>query len=131
MYLRLFSEMNNAANPYSAYDHDGGARGAAHTQVWFRQAWRRVAIVIRGGRVRTVNRRLRRLGLPKLRGRTVKIGEQTITVTGMAKGAAMIGPNMSTMLALIMTDAALSKEDAQAALFETTSSSPTAAGCSR
>lgn len=56
--------------------------------------------------------------VPKLRGRTVKIGEQTITVTGMAKGAAMIGPNMSTMLALIMTDAALSKEDAQAALFD-------------
>jgi len=56
--------------------------------------------------------------VPKLRGRTVKIGEQTITVTGMAKGAAMIGPNMSTMLALIMTDAALTKEDAQAALFD-------------
>jgi hypothetical protein len=70
VYFRLFSEMNNAANPYSAYDHDGGPRGAAHSQVWFRQAWRRVAIVIRGGRVQTVNRRLRRLGLPKLRGRT-------------------------------------------------------------
>jgi glutamate N-acetyltransferase/amino-acid N-acetyltransferase len=56
--------------------------------------------------------------VPKLRGRTVKIGDETITVTGMAKGAAMIGPNMSTMLALIMTDAALSKEDAQAALFD-------------
>jgi glutamate N-acetyltransferase/amino-acid N-acetyltransferase len=54
----------------------------------------------------------------KLRGRTVKIGDQSITVTGMAKGAAMIGPNMSTMLALIMTDAAIGKEDAQAALFD-------------
>jgi glutamate N-acetyltransferase/amino-acid N-acetyltransferase len=54
--------------------------------------------------------------VPKIRGRIVKIGEQEITVTGIAKGAAMIGPNMSTMLALIMTDAALTKEDAQAAL---------------
>jgi hypothetical protein len=69
VYLRLFSEMNNAANPYSAYNHNGSPRGAAHTQVWFRQAWRRVAIVIRGGRVQTINLRLRRLGLPKLRGR--------------------------------------------------------------
>ncbi|MGD9635919.1 MAG: bifunctional glutamate N-acetyltransferase/amino-acid acetyltransferase ArgJ [Pirellulales bacterium] len=56
--------------------------------------------------------------VPKLRGRTVKIGDHTVTVTGMAKGAAMIGPNMSTMLALVMTDAALTKEDAQAALFD-------------
>jgi hypothetical protein len=70
VYLRLFSEMNNAANPYSAYHHNGSPRGAAHTQVWFRQAWRRVAIVIRGGRVGAINRRLRRLGLPRLRGRS-------------------------------------------------------------
>jgi glutamate N-acetyltransferase/amino-acid N-acetyltransferase len=54
--------------------------------------------------------------VPKIRGRVVKIGDQSITVTGIAKGAAMIGPNMSTMLALIMTDAAISKADAQAAL---------------
>ena len=52
VYLRLFSEMNNAANPYSAYDHDGRPRGAGHPQAWFRQAWRRVSIVIHGGRVR-------------------------------------------------------------------------------
>ena len=54
--------------------------------------------------------------VPKIRSRVVTIGDETITVTGIAKGAAMIGPNMSTMLALIMTDAALSKADAQAAL---------------
>ena len=70
VYLRLFSEMNNAANPYSAYDHSGKPRGAAHTQYWFKQAWRRVDLVLKGGSVRTVNRRLRRLGLPVLRGRS-------------------------------------------------------------
>ena len=37
-------------------------------------------------------------------------------VTGMAKGAAMMGPNMATMLALIMTDAPLDPAAAQAAL---------------
>jgi glutamate N-acetyltransferase/amino-acid N-acetyltransferase len=54
--------------------------------------------------------------VPKIRSREVTIAGQKITVTGIAKGAAMIGPNMSTMLALVMTDAALTKEDAQAAL---------------
>jgi len=34
----------------------------------------------------------------------------------MAKGAAMMGPNMATMLALVMTDAALTPAAAQAAL---------------
>ncbi len=52
----------------------------------------------------------------KLAGRTVTIGGREIQVTGMAKGAAMMGPNMATMLALIMTDAALEPAAAQAAL---------------
>ena len=40
----------------------------------------------------------------------------TYQITGMAKGAAMMGPNMATMLALIMTDAPLDRPTAQAAL---------------
>ena len=49
----------------------------------------------------------------KLAGRTVSIGGRDIQITGMAKGAAMMGPNMATMLALIMTDAALPPAVAQ------------------
>jgi len=56
--------------------------------------------------------------VPKIRGREVTIGGITTRVTGIAKGAAMIGPNMSTMLALVMTDAALTVGDAQAALVD-------------
>ena len=56
--------------------------------------------------------------VPKLRGREVKIGGVPTRITGMAKGAAMIGPNMATMLSLIMTDAALRKQDAQSALVD-------------
>lgn len=56
--------------------------------------------------------------VPKLRGREVTIGGIPTRVTGMAKGAAMIGPNMATMLSLIMTDACLRKQDAQAALID-------------
>jgi glutamate N-acetyltransferase / amino-acid N-acetyltransferase len=54
--------------------------------------------------------------VPKLRGREVTIGGITTRITGMAKGAAMIGPNMATMLSLVMTDACLRKQDAQSAL---------------
>jgi glutamate N-acetyltransferase / amino-acid N-acetyltransferase len=56
--------------------------------------------------------------VPKLRGREVLIGGIPTRITGMAKGAAMIGPNMATMLALVMTDACLRKQDAQAALVD-------------
>jgi glutamate N-acetyltransferase/amino-acid N-acetyltransferase len=39
-------------------------------------------------------------------------------VVGLAKGAAMIAPNMATMLAVVMTDAAVAPEAAQALLAE-------------
>jgi glutamate N-acetyltransferase/amino-acid N-acetyltransferase len=54
--------------------------------------------------------------VPKIRGREVSIGGVMTRVTGIAKGAAMIGPNMGTMLSLIMTDAPLRMNDAQTAL---------------
>jgi glutamate N-acetyltransferase/amino-acid N-acetyltransferase len=56
--------------------------------------------------------------VPKLRGREVLVGGIPTRVTGLAKGAAMIGPNMATMLALVMTDACLRKQDAQSALVD-------------
>lgn len=56
--------------------------------------------------------------VPKLGGREVTIGGTATRVTGIAKGAAMIGPNMSTMLSLVMTDAALRVKDAHAALVD-------------
>jgi len=52
----------------------------------------------------------------KLAGRTVTVGGRDILITGMAKGAAMMGPNMATMLALVMTDATLTADAAQSAL---------------
>ncbi|MFO0803980.1 MAG: bifunctional glutamate N-acetyltransferase/amino-acid acetyltransferase ArgJ [Gemmataceae bacterium] len=44
---------------------------------------------------------------PKVATRT--LGD--ITITGFAKGAAMIGPNMATMLGFILTDAAVDEKD--------------------
>lgn len=54
--------------------------------------------------------------VPKIRSREVSIGDRETIFTGLAKGAAMIGPNMATMLSVVMTDAAITPEDAQAAL---------------
>jgi len=52
----------------------------------------------------------------KIRCREITLDSGKVTITGIAKGAAMIGPNMATMLALIMTDANISMETAQSGL---------------
>ena len=44
--------------------------------------------------------------------RHAEINGKTVRVSGACKGAAMIGPNMATMLAVVMTDAELSPSDA-------------------
>lgn len=49
----------------------------------------------------------------KIAHRTVPLGEAAVSIVGLAKGAAMIGPNMATMLAVVMTDAKLSPPTAQ------------------
>jgi glutamate N-acetyltransferase / amino-acid N-acetyltransferase len=48
--------------------------------------------------------------------RTAEIGGKTVRVSGAAKGAAMIAPNMATMLAVLMTDAVLTTDEADAML---------------
>ena len=45
--------------------------------------------------------------VPKAASRQVVIDGRTVTVTGIAKGAGMIQPNMATMLGFIATDAAV------------------------
>lgn len=50
--------------------------------------------------------------------RQVEIFGETITITGIAKGAGMIHPNMATMLAYIATDALIEKETLQQVLTE-------------
>ena len=45
--------------------------------------------------------------LPKAASRRADIGGHTVSVTGIAKGAGMIRPNMATMLGFVATDAAV------------------------
>jgi hypothetical protein len=67
VYLRPLSEMNNGNNPYSAYDLSGRSRGPAWSTRQFKRAWRRLALIVRGGEVATINAKLRRLGMPPVR----------------------------------------------------------------
>jgi glutamate N-acetyltransferase/amino-acid N-acetyltransferase len=46
--------------------------------------------------------------LPKAISRRVRVGGAEVTVTGIAKGAGMIHPNMATLLGFVATDARLS-----------------------
>jgi hypothetical protein len=68
VYLRLMAEMNAHWNPYAYYNADGSHRDRAHRPYEYRQAFRRVTLILRGGSIDLLDRRLRRLGLPALGG---------------------------------------------------------------
>lgn len=52
----------------------------------------------------------------KVASRSVRIGDREVRLLGFAKGAAMIGPRMATMLGAILTDAPLTPQVAQDSL---------------
>ena len=60
---------------------------------------------------------------PKGSSRRVQLGKREVTVTGIAKGAGMIRPDMATMLAFVATDAAISGEALSACVIAATSRS--------
>jgi glutamate N-acetyltransferase/amino-acid N-acetyltransferase len=53
---------------------------------------------------------------PKVATATVKLGKAKVTISGLAKGAGMIAPDMATMLSFVFTDAPLSSPVLQALL---------------
>ncbi len=54
--------------------------------------------------------------VPKASSRRVRIADREVAITGIAKGAGMICPNMATMLAFIATDAAVAQNVLQRCL---------------
>jgi hypothetical protein len=65
-YVRPMAEMNGWWNPYAGFGKDGKPRRENSTSD-FRQAWRRIVLILRGGSLSQVNRSLRRLGMPRVR----------------------------------------------------------------
>lgn len=55
---------------------------------------------------------------PKAYSRRVQVGGESLTITGTAKGAGMMRPDMATMLAFIATNATVTTECAQSLLRE-------------
>lgn len=55
---------------------------------------------------------------PKVHSAAAQINGQDVRVLGLAKGAAMIGPRMATMLGFLLTDARVAPADLQAILSE-------------
>ena len=62
VYIRLMAEMNGHWNAYSAFNADGSARRHGHSARWYRLAWRRFTLIVRGGSRDKINRKLMRHG---------------------------------------------------------------------
>ncbi|MFN2611779.1 MAG: hypothetical protein ABR536_00235 [Solirubrobacterales bacterium] len=66
-YIRPLAEPNNSHNAYSAVSLTGAAKGGDHTQAWYRLAWRRMYVIVKGGDTRAaIDQRLATLGLPAI-----------------------------------------------------------------
>jgi hypothetical protein len=48
-YIRPLGEPNRCLNPYSAVNCDGSKKGGDHATVWYKQAFRRIRTIVRGG----------------------------------------------------------------------------------
>ena len=66
-YLRPLAEMNNGHNAYSATTSYGSSRGGGNSQLWYKRAWRRMVLIVKGAAsVADTNARLAVLGLPPI-----------------------------------------------------------------
>lgn len=65
-YVRLMAEMDQASNPYCAFNANGSSRGPSHSAAEFKRAWQRATLILRGGRVSSIDRELHRLRMPAL-----------------------------------------------------------------
>jgi hypothetical protein len=63
-YLRLMGEMDDYWSPSCAFNANGSSRGAAYSPGAFRQAWKRIVLILRGGPVSQINRTLHSLKMP-------------------------------------------------------------------
>jgi Glycosyl hydrolase family 26 len=67
-YIRPLGEPNRCINVYAAYDCGGTLRDAAHKPRWYRQAFRRIYLIVHGGgKKRLIDTRLGEIGLPPLK----------------------------------------------------------------
>lgn len=73
-YIRPLGEPNRCLNAYAGVDCSGNVRGGHYAFKWYKQAFRRIATIVRGGGKRgTINARLHKIGLPKVQKKRKKV----------------------------------------------------------
>jgi hypothetical protein len=66
-YIRPLGEPNRCLNPWTAVTCAGAQRGGEHTTGWYKQAFRRISAIVRGGvSLEQLNATLAEIGLPPL-----------------------------------------------------------------
>jgi hypothetical protein len=66
-YIRPLGEPNRCLNVWSAVNCDGSQKGGEHTSGWYKQAFRRIVAIVRGGQtLEGINATLAEIGLPPL-----------------------------------------------------------------
>jgi hypothetical protein len=66
-YIRPLGEPNRCLNAWSPVNCDGSQKGGEHTAGWYKQAFRRIAAIVRGGQtLEGINATLAEIGLPGL-----------------------------------------------------------------
>ena len=65
-FVRPLPEMNGHWAMYCAYNKDGSKRGPAYSQTAFKNAFRRIYVILKGGTRERMNQRLARFGLPRI-----------------------------------------------------------------
>jgi hypothetical protein len=66
-YIRPLGEPNRCLNLWSAVYCDGSQKGGEHTTGWYKQAFRRIAAIVRGGQtLEEIDATLAEIGLPPL-----------------------------------------------------------------
>jgi hypothetical protein len=64
-YIRPLGEPNRCLNVWSAVNCDGSQKGGEHTTGWYKQAFRRISLIVRGGNtLEGIDATLAEIGLP-------------------------------------------------------------------
>ena len=88
VWIRPMPEMNGHWSPWCAVTASGNSRGAAYSGKAFARAFRRIAIIMRGGSADELKLELKRAGLPNIRASLLAggaDGEPGITASGNVK----------------------------------------------
>ena len=86
VWVRVFPEMTGGWNAWCAFDESGRSRGARYSTHAFVGAFRRVAVILRGGLLAQMNARLHAAGLTQLRGGSDIAGSGRVAIVWNPQG---------------------------------------------